>query len=485
MQRVPALAADARPQRFTAIAQQLAPTLPEAALVADSSPAEVARARAALLADGFVPDTAHLPALAVSGDSPTGLLSAAALAAAGHRVTVVAPRTAGLGVEFTLKQSTLDTFELIQSGLAARVSAAATALPGRNWERLVDDPRTGFPRRVRGEGDAPGRAPDPARAPSTGAEVSASPFTHVISAHRLNEVVREAVRERHGDRLTFEEGHLTAEVDADCTAVEWGVKRQDGRVDPLLGGAKPPLLIAAEGEGGTTLTSLGVETAPSTPPEHWISARTSLIDKTGEGSVRVFDRRGRKAAALCDGVEGTALLVQLEGAAPPEAQLRELGAKLAGPAVRDAELKGPSLREGSVPAPFVQQGRTARHAAQVTPEHTVVGCLGDGLLTSSFNTGGGLNTAIAQVSAVLTLAAELQVGLKPVSAARHFQRTVFDFADAFSATGISHFLPCPDPLLKRQLETAHRHALRDWRQYGGDSPYARLTEWVQDRAQQL
>lgn len=505
MERVPALAADGRERTVREVTSRLAAQgVPGAALLAKADRATLETLRAQVLRDGFsaapvrsVGDTARLPGpsrtAVVSGGSYTGLLAAAALAKGGYQVTVLEPRPQHTrDIRLSLRQGTLDMLAAVDPQLAAEVAAKASPLDAADAKALK---LPGSGQFVPLKGQTEGRhAPDAAQAPATGAALMATPFTHVIVASDLEEVIEAYVRRTFPKQVTVLEGKLHAEPRADGQ-VTWGLERKgkDGApvVEDFLHGARPGLVIVAEGAGSSTRAALGIESAASTPTQEWTAGVVhapdpsvapghasihSLLDKAAEGTTRGVALADRSATwVLAQSRPG----FEPDSAAPQEqidAQFYATAAVVTGQpesTLRRAGATGPIRRDGSVPTLFELQGKASRDAA-LTVGDTVVGFIGDSVLTSTFQVGGGMNGALGEVETVMALAADLQSGVSPKDAAQRFETSVFERADAWSAAGIPFFYETSSREETQALVQAHLEALAQFRASGGASPLERL-----------
>lgn len=506
MDRVPALVGDARPDTLQAVVKRLAAEgMEEAKVVSRASPSELATIRSALMADvysatprqpvaldGAAPTPK--PAALVSGGSYTGLLAAVALARSGHQVTLVESRPQHTrDIRLSVRQGTLDTLALVDPRLAEAVLAKASLLPAENMMTRTAD--GGFEQMA---GYADGRhAPDGAKAPVSGEQLMHTPSVAVILARDLENAVEQWVKEHFEGAITFVEGKLAAKKSTADGSVSWAVEKRakDGATtsEPLPGG-KPAVVIVAEGSSSSTRAALDIKTAETTPTQYWTAGVVKTVDGAvpeGEASLRSMYLEHEagpptRAVAISDGREGTWLLTEMPPFYDPDpawaqeqinAHYFDVGALVTGHTreeLVEAGAAGPIKREGSVPTAFGLQGKTAQDAAAVLPDGTVVGFMGDATLTSAFQAGGGMNTAVSEVVSVMTLAADLQSGVPAGEAAQRFEDAIFERADAWSAAGIPYFYVHSTPEETQALVAAHLKAIAEWRKEGGESPLRRL-----------
>ena len=509
MDRVPALIGDARPDTLQTVVKRLAAEgMAEAKLVAKANPKELAAIRTALMADVYstgpgLPVMAGAPArpaALVSGGSYTGLLAAVALAKSGHQVTLVESRPQHTrDIRLSMRQGTLDTLALVDPRLAEAVLAKASLLPAENMMTRTAD--GGFEKMA---GYSEGRhAPDASKAPASGEALMHTPSVAVILARDLENVVEQWVKEQLPDTITFVEGKLSAKKSAADGNVSWGVEKRakDGSssVEPLPGG-KPAVVIVAEGSSSSTRAALDIKTAETTPTQYWTAGVVKTVDGTvpaGEASLRsmVLEHEAgppTRGVAISDGREGTWLLTEMPPFYDPDpawaqeqinAHYFDVGALVTGHTREElvaAGASGPIKRDGSVPTAFGLQGKAAQDAAAVLPDGTVVGFMGDATLTSAFQAGGGMNTAVSEVVSVMTLAADLQTGVRAEEAAQRFEDAIFERADAWSAAGIPYFYVQSTPEQTQRLVKAHLKSIAEWRKEGGESPLKRLEAMLKE-----
>jgi 2-polyprenyl-6-methoxyphenol hydroxylase-like FAD-dependent oxidoreductase len=187
-------------------------------------------------------------------------------------------------------------------------------------------------------------------------------------------------------------------------------------------------------------------------------------------------------------VKGTWVLTQMPpgwdpNAAHPQSEINDYYLKRAslvtGASEEDlkkAGVSGPIAGPNSQPTVFALQGKAASKAAEVLPDGTIVGFMGDAVETSTFQAGGGMNTAVTDVLPAMTLLEELDSGVAAQEAARHYEEAVFERGDAWSVAGIQYFYPELPPGGVQKLIKAHLQAIRDWRREGGASPLERMQE---------
>ncbi len=525
MEQSPGLISDG--SRLKEIAGQLAAQgSREAALVANANPAELAEIRNALLKDVFAKtagvDRERLtggkalkqqkPTVVIGGGSYSGMLAAMRTAMKGVNVVMLESRPQhSRDIRLAVRQGMLDSLAAVDPELAQRVMAKASRLaPEHMFTTTMQANGRTDTRQLPNYGTEGARAPDASKLPASGAELMNSAYTHVIIARELETVIEEFMREKFGDSITVLEGALAVKPREDGNVdllLEKSQKDGSRTTEDFLRGKKPLAVFAAEGSNSSTRRALNIATGETTPVQYWIAGVVKTVDPevpAGEASLRVLYRNQEvtnaegakeivptRAVAISDGKEGTWLLTEMPpfmSPNPAQAQAEvnkiycDCGSLVTGQspeALAAAGLSGPFAKAGAVPTAFALQGRTAREASKVLPDGMVFGLLGDAVATSSFQAGGGMNTAINESDTVAALIDDLQRGVDPHQAAAKYQSEVFERGDAWSAAGIPFFYKRSSPEKTKELVALHLKAIADWRREGGDSPIKRLEAMLQ------
>jgi 2-polyprenyl-6-methoxyphenol hydroxylase-like FAD-dependent oxidoreductase len=512
MERVPALKADGRPESLQSVAKQLASQgVSGASLVAQADAATLTQVRldvlkdlyeaaragpsAALSGDARAP-AGERPTALISGGSYTGMIAAAALAKSGQNVVLLEPRpNHSREIRLGARQGMIDTLAMLDPKLAQEFLKRASKLDPEGFKVLtLPAAKPGFKSLA-----VESREPDGAKVPQSGAELMKSEYTHIIVAREFESLVEQYVKQTYGDRITFVEGKLHP-VKQDDGNMKWEVEKAPATrggapiYEPLLEGKKPSVVLVAEGSGSTTRTAFGIDYKETTPTQFWTAGVINTTDKDtkqpGDATLRVLyevqqtgeTKTPERAVAISDGKTATWVLTQMApGFAPdprrPQAEINDYYFQRASlvtgqdeAKLREAGASGPFAAPNSVPTAFGLVGKAASEAARVMPDGTVVGFLGDTVQTSTFQAGGGMNTAVAEVLPVLTLMEDLQSGVSAKAAAAKFQDAIFERGSAWSSTGIPYFYDKTTESKTQELIGAQLKAIDEWRKAGGGSP---------------
>lgn len=517
MQQVPALKVDSRPESLKDAAEHLKAQHPKAAaLIAKADLTELSQTRSDLLADGFdpvkavVPKTAAKPPVVVSGGSNSGMATAFALAKMGEKVVLVEARPNHTrDIRFGSRQGMVDVLCMLDPKLATEFESRMAKLESMK----------GF---TAGGGPAPDHQwsaeqlkPDGARVPRSGAELMAGGSGWVAIAREFESLIEAHVKATFPGEITFVQGKLHAVKQPDGN-MAWDIEKtaptkdSPGVYEPLPGGINPSMVVVAEGAGSATRAALEIDTAPTTPQQWWTAGVIGTTDKhvetPGNATLREYydettvkdasgasHRETQWASMISDGSKGSWVLVQMPpgfGADPkrPQSEINDYYFKRAAlvmdtseDSLRAAGATGPIAMPNSQPTAFPLQGKASREAAKLLPNGTIVAMIGDAVQTSTFQAGGGMNTAVSEVLPVLTLMADLQSGVKPQKAVDRFEASVFERGGAWSAAGIEYFYPRMPESEGQKLIAAQLDSIAMWRKLGGPSPLARMEKIIAEQ----
>ena len=520
LERVPELQVDTRPESLRAAAKHLAAKgLPGADLVAKADAGTLQQVRFEVLKDLYEASKTAAPAATaaaaktdkptalVSGGSVSGMLAAVALAKAGQKVVIVEPRPQhSRDIRFGCRQGMIDTLCMLDPKLAIDFVAKASTIESI---KVIDVATSPEHEKAHTPTIIPsGHAPDDKQAPADGAALMKTTSTAIMVAREFESLVEEYVKTKFPGQIEFAQGKLHPDVQADGN-VKWQLEKPGATKDAppvyedLLKGVKPSVVLIAEGAGSTTRTALGIEVQPTTPVQWWTAGVIHTTDKTvhtpGEATIReLYDeqtvkdptgathRESQRAVAISDGRAGTWVLTQMPpgfDADPkrPQNEINDYYLKRAALVtganeddLRKAGATGPIVMPNSQPTAFGLQGKAAKEAARVLPDGTVIGFMGDSVQTSTFQAGGGMNTAVTEVLSVMTLMEDLQSGVPPKEAAAKYQHLVFNRGGAWSANGIEYFYPEMPKSETQKLVAAQMAAIAAWRKDGGPSPLERM-----------
>jgi 2-polyprenyl-6-methoxyphenol hydroxylase-like FAD-dependent oxidoreductase len=520
LERVPTLQVDSRPESLKSAAQSLAKSgVAGADLVAKADVSALQTARLDALKDIFeagktASSTAtgaagktEKPTALVSGGSMSGMLAAVALAKSGQKVVIVEPRPQHTrDIRFGCRQGMIDTLCMLDPKLALEFTQKASKIESIKTLEAAGGTMAGNVDSF----DPQGHVPDAEQVPDSGAELMQSTSTYVMVAREFETMVEDYVKKNFAGQIEFVEGKLHPEKQPDGN-VKWQLEKPGAtKTDPpvisdFLHGVKPSAVFVAEGAGSTTRTALGITTAATTPVQWWTAGIIHTTDKTvktpGQATIReLYDeqqvknadgttrRQEQRAVAISDGVKGTWVLTEMPpgfDANPthPQNEINDYYFKRASLVtgaseddLRKAGATGPIGFAGSQPTAFPLQGKAASAASQVLPDGTIVALMGDAVQTSTFQAGGGMNTAVTEVLAVMTMMEDLQSGVSPNVAASRYEQSAFERGGAWSAAGIEYFYPSMPQSQVQELVKAELQAIADWRKAGatGPSPLERL-----------
>jgi 2-polyprenyl-6-methoxyphenol hydroxylase-like FAD-dependent oxidoreductase len=523
LERVPTLKADARPESLRRVAKQLMRQgVADAAIVANADAATLLKVRldvledfgdakkvqggASLSGDTHTPK-AERPMVLVSGGSYTGMLAAMQAVKSGMDVVLVEPRPNHTrDIRLATRQGMLDTLALLDPKLADEFLETATRFDDealRLKKLPKDKPELTTVQRQHFTGA------DAAKASKTGAEMMASEYTHTIIAREFEGLVDKYVKENFGDHIQLvNDGKLHA-VKKDDGSMTFDLEKPPAQKgDPpvyedFLKGRKPSMVIVAEGSGSTTRTAMDIAFKETTPVQYWtagvINTTDPQVKNAGDATLRVlYDRTSgtpQRAVAISDGHEGTWVLTQMApGFAPdpkrPQSEINDhyfqRAALVTGhdeADLRKAGAAGPIQMPNSQPTAFPLQGKAAQEAARVLPDGTVVALLGDAVQTSTFQAGGGMNTAVNEMLPLMTLMEDLQSGVSAKDAAAKYQEAVFERGSAWSAKGIPYFFERTTVRKTRALIDLQLKVIADWRKEGnkdGPSPLERMMKILEE-----
>jgi 2-polyprenyl-6-methoxyphenol hydroxylase-like FAD-dependent oxidoreductase len=523
IERVPQLRADPRPEALRNAAKHLvAKGLPGTKQVARAGEVQLAVAREEVLADMFHAEGARSVAPAaeapkppqqtalVSGGSVSGMLAAVVLAKSGQKVVLVEPRPQHTrDVRFQGRQGMVDVLQLIDPKLAHAYTQRASHFQHVTLVDVSDgDVKT---RKV-----AMSRPTRPSEydAPETGTElVDSDPYGGVI-AREFESFVEKYVKETFPEQIQFVQGKLHPVVQADGNVL-WQVEKPAPSKDApavyedLLKGVKPSVVIVAEGANSSTRAALGIEQAPTTPPQWWTGGVIHRVDESvsrlGNASTHMLvDEKPVPGApnapptqqggmGISDGRGGLWTMTQMPPGWSADAhwsqeQINDYYFKRAAliwqtseEELRAAGATGPIATPGSQPTPFPMQGKAAKEAARVLPDRTVVALLGDAVQTSTSQGGTGMNIAVSEVLPLMTLMENLQSGVSPKKAAASYQQQIFEHGDAWSADGVQFFYPRLPQSKQQMLIHDELRAIAAWRREGGPTPLERLRKILEQQ----
>ena len=393
----------------------------------------------------------------VSGRSETGMLIANIFAFLGYRVVSVDKRgRRPTGAVYTLRQTTLNAMDAAAKGLGDKVKE-----------------------QCRSRGIYPHYETTAAKAPQCGLEVGLSWTEWVIRAEHLHKTIESELRNRQkSGSIDVVEGTLTPKLENGKTKWEV-VQNSEGKrtVFELAGGRTPSIVCSVEGIHGTTLESPGVSKIYITHTQYWI---IGVVEGGGLGneaklSVRDIeweDGAKRRASRLSDGRGRTAIHIHVSDDRDPELSQDDIDemfkrrvAEICNVQSRDNknfDIRGPNGQLGSRPSIVTVRGKIARQASFIHND-TIVAGFGDDISASSFQTGGGINYAIAQTTVATELATNLRSSIVPEQAVRNANQRLLDFAIYFSCTGAVEFYS-ELGLGERTIQQIHGDLLTRWHQ---------------------
>ena len=393
----------------------------------------------------------------VSGRSETGMLIAHIFASIGYRVVSVDKygrrRT---GAVYTLRQSTFDAMDAVAEGLGDKIKE-----------------------QCRSRGIHPHHETTAINTPRCGPDVGVSTLEWVIRAEHLYQAIDSELNSREvSGSIDVVEGTLTPRLEDGKTKWEV-VQSSEGKrtVSELVGGVTPLVVCCVEGSHGTTLESLGVSKIDITHTQYWILGVVEGGDLGNEAklSVRYMgweDGVKRKVSRLSDGRGRTAIHIHISDDHDPKLSqdnidelFKRASAEICNVQSRDIQnldIRGSNGQLGSRPSIITVKGKIARHAAFIHND-TVVAGFGDDIAASSFQTGGGVNYAIAQTTVATELATNIRSTVVPDQVVRHANKRLLEFAIYFSCVGAVEFYSELD-LGQRRIQQIYGDLLTYWHQ---------------------
>jgi 2-polyprenyl-6-methoxyphenol hydroxylase-like FAD-dependent oxidoreductase len=386
----------------------------------------------------------------VSGRSEAGMLLAWIFASHGFRVINVDKHTVRQnGAVYSLRQTTFNALESIAVGLGAEVRKECRRLRLYPCEPIT------------------------ASVPLFGNDVGQSPGEWSISAERLHATLKKALDARLiSGSIEFVEGKLTPRLENGKTT--WTIER---RTQDILRLNAPSIVCTVEGFNGTTLQLIGVEKAVITPTQYWIVGIVEGSHLGKKAKLSIEHQQAYRTSRLSDGRGRTAIHIQVSEERALELSEESIGdlfrkqvAKASGMQLKHIQIwdiRGPSGLIDSKPKLIRVVGKAAKEASCIRDE-TIIAGFGDDISASTFQTGGGINTALAET---ISMASTLVVNLKNVESLQHTVATVnqrlLDFADWFSYSGARMFYPGMDP---KFVQTIYYHLLQQWHYQDGCPP---------------
>ncbi|MGZ3770247.1 MAG: hypothetical protein ACXVCP_09245 [Bdellovibrio sp.] len=406
----------------------------------------------------------------VSGQSITGMVSAAILAKSGYEVDVYDIRDKYTrNIQWAGRQSLVDELASIDQGLADKFLEQVAKPLDRGSIHLTSD---GEKKHYEQKGLRKG---DPTKIPSNGAKMMEEPSIMNMEAKNFEIVLKEYL-----DTLPNVRRH--------AGTIELGTPDANGNYS-VIGHGHPDIVVIAEGGGSKTRDILGVASVPTSPSRLQIAGVVHIEGggvmakhwRRESGDILLTGTMGRKGSGktwvVADidpakivpdkqfGTDPTSKKYIIEKQRLIDDEFRRVASdaiEVPIEVVRKVKIEG--AVEGKPVESFLLQQRIS---AKATAGHNVV-AFGDAVGNNHWSVGGGMQTgAVGHGERLKNLLHDIDRGVPRDTALQKYSDGVFSDTRAWGEIGINDFYP---NLNRETAKKAYNEGIQLWREGKVDSP---------------